>query len=71
MDIIKLAKDKGYTILDLSKMMGVRVQAIYFWNRGRCQPNLKHTLKLSQILGLDTGSFIQGVLDKCTKSSEC
>lgn len=61
--------DSGLTQLDVSKRLGVSIQTIHQWERGRSTISRKHWSKLAALLKVNMddleAGFVQTLLDAC------
>lgn len=55
----KLLKSKKTTCYSLAKMLGVSVQTVYSWARGRSTPNPKTILQIKQILNVSAEEILR------------
>ncbi len=56
--IIKLIKESGFNIKQVSIYMGVSPQAIYKWRDGKALPDVENLYILSKLLGCKIDDFI-------------
>ena len=50
MDVKKLRKDKGMTLMDLAQAVGVSMNTIILWEREISKPNPENMRKLMEVL---------------------
>jgi len=50
----------GFEVKDVSKYMGLSLQAIYKWQEGRTLPDVENLYILSRLLGCGVDDFIVG-----------
>lgn len=50
MDVKKLRKDKGMTLMDLAQAVGVSMNTIILWEREISKPNPENMKKLMEVL---------------------
>lgn len=54
MNCIRELRDKrGYTQEDLARLLSVSYVSVIHWEAGTRDPNWKHILQLSEVLGVD------------------
>ena len=52
MDVKKLRKEKGMTLMDLAQAVGVSMNTVILWERKISKPNPENMEKLKQALGV-------------------
>lgn len=53
MDINNIRKEKGFTLMQLAKEVGVSYTTIQLWVSGVTEPNEENMAKLKEVLGVD------------------